>query len=119
MSSSNKRGASVYLNDILECIARIEEYTQGKTEADFVADPMLQDAIIRRIEIVGEAINNISEEFTEENPEIPWRAIVAMRNIIVHEYFGVMIERIWDVIHRDLPQLKEQIRAIMPTGVGK
>ena len=113
MVSSGKRDEQVYLIDILECIARLEEYTNGKTEADFSTDAMLKDAVIRRIEIIGEAMNSIPESFTEQYPEIPWREIVAMRNIIVHEYFGVMDERIWDVIKRDIPKLKEQIEALI------
>lgn len=107
-----KRDANVYFEDILESIERIEEYTANKTKEDFIKDIQLQDAVIRRFAVIGEAIKNIPQEVKDQNPEIHWREIAAMRNILVHEYFGVALHRVWSTIKEDLPDLKNKIKNI-------
>lgn len=105
----NKKDPSVFVSHILECIEKIEEYLADKTKKDFLNSTQLQDAVIRRIEIIGEAATNIPEEIQKEYPEIRWEEAKGMRNILIHEYFGVDLNLTWEVVKQDLPKLKEQM----------
>lgn len=103
----------VFLNHILDSIGAIEEYTIDLSEEGFLASQEKQDAIIRRVEIIGEAVRNLPLEFRKQHPQVSWKKISGMRDKIVHEYFGVDTELVWEVIKKDLPPLKEQIRKIL------
>lgn len=81
----------------------------GKTKKDFLNSKQLQDSVMRRIEIIGEAVKNIPEEFKEKRNEIAWKQIVGMRDILIHHYFGIDLNLTWTVIVKDLPRLKNQI----------
>jgi len=107
------RQADVYLDDILESISRIEEYVAGRTEDDFREDAMLQDSVIRRLEIIGEAVKNIPPEMKKRYPEVDWKVIAGARDIFAHAYFRVNPKRVWRVVAEDLPNLKAQIRRIL------
>ena len=98
---------------ILECISNIEQYTVEVTKEQFLSNFMLQDAVIRNLEIIGEASKNISTEVRKKFPEVPWRDILAMRNKLVHEYFGVDREAVWNVIQFDLLDLKNYALKIL------
>lgn len=102
----------VYLRHILDCIARIEEYTAGG-RAEFEAGPMVQDAVIRNLEFIGEAVKNLSEGYRAQHPEVPWSRIAGMRDMLIHQYFGVRLERVWAVVAVELPHLKGQILAVL------
>ena len=104
------RDIRVYLQDILESIGIIEEYTQELSAEDFFHRRQTQDAVIRRLEIIGEAVKHIPSDIRIEFPAIPWKKIAGMRDFLIHEYFGVNLERVWLVVSRDLPPLKKQIR---------
>ena len=108
-----KRDARLYLDDILESIQAIEDYTQGVTQQQFNANRLLQDGVVRRLEIIGEAAGHLPKDLTDRYSDIPWRRITAMRNRLSHEYFGVLLERVWEVIERDLPILKVNIRKMI------
>jgi uncharacterized protein with HEPN domain len=102
----------LYLNDIWESIIAIEEYTQPITEEDFYKNRQVQDAIVRRLEIIGEAVKNIDEDFRNKYPDIPWKKIAGLRDIIAYEYFGVKLERIWEVVRKDISDLKKKMLII-------
>jgi len=103
------RDLRLYLEDIWESMEKIEEYLRDLTQEDFFEKSSLQDAVIRRLSMIGEAARSIPEEFRQKYPDIPWKRIVGIRNIIIHEYFGVNLERIWEVAKNDLPALKPLI----------
>lgn len=102
----------LYINDIKDCVKIILAYTEGKTENDFVNDLMLQDAVIRRFEIIGEASAKLSAQFIASQPSIPWKLMKAMRNKLIHEYSGVSAATIYSTIIKDLPVLQEQLNEI-------
>ncbi len=102
-----------YLNHILTSIKLIEEYSQGKKYDDLAANNMMQDAIIRQIEIIGEATSRISVVFKSEHPDLPWVDMKDMRNKLIHNYFGVNIKHVWNVVEQDIQPLKLQIEKIL------
>jgi uncharacterized protein with HEPN domain len=100
------------LLDILEAIARIERYVAlGK--ARFLEDELIQVWMIHHLERIGEAAARLGREFHEAHPQVPWREMVAMRNLLVHEYFSVDLEEVWETAVRDLPLLKAQIQTLL------
>jgi uncharacterized protein with HEPN domain len=105
----SKRPADLLLEDILDAIAKVERYTAGLDQAGFEADEKTIDAVVRNFEIIGEAARQLPEEFTRRNPQIEWRKIAGLRNRIVHDYFGLDLEIIWQIIRSDLPALKRDL----------
>lgn len=98
---------NVLIKHILDAITRIQEYTRDIHQTDFEKNFLIQDAVLRNITIIGEATRNISDEFKNKFQDVEWRKITGMRNKVVHEYFIVDNETVWNVIQRDLPQLKQ------------
>ena len=98
--------------DILDAIDRITSYVEGMSYESFLADRKTQDAVTRNIEIIGEAARSLSTDFKEKHSDIPWADIVGMRNIIVHQYFGILPDVVWDVIRNELPLLRLQIASL-------
>ena len=103
----------VYLAQILERIERIEAYT-ADGQAEFLDDPMAQDAVIRNFEVIGEAAKRIPDSCRAAHPDIPWRALAAFRDVLIHQYEGVNLSEIWAAVEGDLPSIKAAIRAILP-----
>lgn len=102
----------LYLYDIIECCDRVADYVRGIREEDYQVNPMLQDALVRNIEVVGEAVKNLSPRITETYPEISWSQIARMRDKIAHHYFRINLDVVWKTATDDLPALRPQIEAI-------
>ena len=108
-----KKDPIVFLKHILECINLIEEYSKNLSKENFKGSTELQDAIIRRLEIIGEAARNLPDEFKGNYSDTQWRKIIAARNILAHFYFGVDLNMIWNIFKNDLPKLKEQVKSML------
>ena len=109
----SRRGDKEYLKDILIACENILSYKEGYDLDMFVGDRKTQDAIIRNIEIIGEAVKNISESLRNKYGYIEWKEIAKTRDKLIHVYFGVDIDILWDIINVDIPRLKEQIKEII------
>ena len=103
----------IYLARILECADRIERYLGQDREA-FLRDTMVQDAVIRNFEVIGEAAKRIPEQFRVEHAAIPWRLMAGFRDVLIHDYEGVDLERVWRIAQEDLPAVKMVITQILP-----
>ena len=103
-----------YLLDILLAARRVQEFTRGATYERFAKDALLQNAVMHVIQIIGEAANSISPEFKSAHPDVPWRSMSAMRHRLVHEYFRIMPERVWEVVEKDVPALVPLIEPLVP-----
>ncbi len=110
---STPRDDRAYLSHIRDAILTIEDYLRGATYENFVANKMMVDAVVRELAIIGEASNNLNQEFREQHREILWRRIRAMRNFLVHEYFGVNTKIVWDTCQEDLPSLKSFVERML------
>jgi uncharacterized protein with HEPN domain len=109
---SAPRDDSVYLGHIRDSIARIESYTDGLSEAEFLSAPMVQDAVIHQIQILGEAASRLSAGFQQRSESIPWRDIIGMRHKLVHDYMGVDLGAVWHTVVLDIPALKTELERL-------
>lgn len=107
----------VYLQHIAESIAKIRVYTSRGHQV-FLAEAMIQDAVIRNLEVVGEAVKRISDSTRLKAPQIPWKQIAGMRDVLIHNYFGVQLDRVWQVVERDLPVLETAVAGLL-AQIGK
>jgi uncharacterized protein with HEPN domain len=112
------RDDRLYLIHIGECIERIVRYTAGGRAA-FLSDTMVQDAVVRNLQVLAESTRRLSDAFKERRPEVDWRAIGAFRNVVVHDYLGLDIPQIWTIIERDVPPLKRAIEAALQELDGR
>lgn len=108
---------ATYLGHIREAIRRIREYTAGG-EAEFLADARTQDAVLRNLQIVGEAAKKLSPGLIAARPEIPWRSMTGLRDRVVHDYFGVSLAIVWDVVANHLPALEASLRTLTEPPAG-
>lgn len=99
------RDESLYLADIQDACKKVLKFTRGMTYRDFVHDDLHFDAVLRNLEIIGEAVKNISEETRQRYPDVKWRKIAGFRDIVAHEYFGVNEETVWDIVVNEIPSL--------------
>ena len=108
-----RRDYKIYLEDILECIGKIHNYTTGLLLADFCNDPKTIDAVIRNLEIIGEAARRLPEEIRIKYPDVEWHKIISLRNVLIHEYPGIDLETIWDIIENKLSSFEKQVKEIL------
>jgi len=105
-----------YLRHILDSVMLIENYTRNLSFEEFEKDRKTIDAVIRNFEIIGEASSKLPKEFREKYPEIPWKSIIGLRNVLIHDYFGVDVVAVWENIRQKLPELEQQIKSIIEKG---
>ena len=105
-----KRDYRDFLDDIIQTIDKIERFTKGMDYENFSADEKTIFAVVRGLEVIGEAVKNIPDEVKEDNPEMPWSEIAGMRNKLIHAYFGVDLSVVWMTVKSDLPELEAKIK---------
>ena len=106
------RDYKAYLKDILDSIKKIEKYTNRIFFDKFSSDELIQDGVIRNLEIIGEAVKNISDDVKNKYSDIDWKKIAGLRDILVHAYFGIDVEIVWDIVKNKIPELKQEILKI-------
>lgn len=109
----------VYLEHIRDALSDVSTYTNVGREA-FFHDRMRQDATLRKLQVIGQAVKNLSEDIKSRHPQIPWKQIAGMRDKVIHDYFGVNLEIVWAVIDKDLPELEIAVDALLspPPALG-
>ena len=109
----SKRDYLLFFHDILESIERIEEYTKEYDFKSFTQDRKTVDAVLRNLEIIGEAAKHIPEDIRMQHPEIPWKRVIGLRNVVIHHYFGVDLSIVWVIIKKQLPELKKAVISLL------
>lgn len=112
------RGDTAYARHVFDAISKIETYLDDIDASSFVERSLVQDGVIRQLEIIGEAVKNLSPDLTAQYPRIPWRDIAGMRDKLIHQYFGVDLQQVWLTATEDLPVLKSTVSEILSRVVG-
>lgn len=112
----SKRTDQEFLSDIREALQRISAYVAGMTYESFVADSKTQDAVVRNLEILGEATKNLSNELRAKYPSVPWRSMAGARDRLIHHYFGTNLDIVWQIATVELPQVASQLETIEDTS---
>lgn len=107
------RDFKIFLKDILQAIQRIEEYAGGLSFDDFCKNQLVQDGVVRNLEIIGEAVKHLPKDLQRKHPDVEWKKISGLRDILIHEYFGVDRDIVWDIVINKIPELQEQISLIL------
>jgi uncharacterized protein with HEPN domain len=107
------RDSEAYLEDILEAIGKVEDYIRGARFEQLASDGKTVDAVVRNLEIIGEAARQPPEAFRKAHPEVRWRRVVGLRDILIHAYFGVDLQIVWDIVQNKLPDLRRKIDAML------
>ena len=111
--SEGKRDYILFLEDILKAIKKIERYTAGLTFEGLSKNDMAADAILRNFEIIGEAANNVPERMRRKYPYVEWKEAIGFRNVLIHDYFGIDLEAVWDTVKKNIPSLKTNILKVL------
>ena len=102
-----------FIEDIVNAVKKVERYTKSLDYEDFIDDEMAVDAVIRNFEVIGEAVNNIPDEVRKKYPDVEWSEAVGFRNVMIHNYFGLDLEAVWDTITKNIPDLKKHIKKVL------
>jgi len=108
-----KKDPRVYLAQILERVEWILNFTADGERA-FQSNPLVQDAVIRNLEVIGEAAKRVPGEYREAHPSIPWKGLASLRDVLIHQYEGVNVEEVWRIVEKELPTLRQTIAAVLP-----
>lgn len=108
----SERSTDVLLEDMRECLDKIFRYTEGMDEGRFIENTLVVDAVLRNIEVLGEAASRLPDKFIGAHPEVAWRGIIGMRNRLIHGYFGVSLKLVWHIIQKDMPDLRKELNRI-------
>jgi len=103
-----------WLLDILLAARRVLDFTKNTSQQEFFQNELMQNAVMRQLEIIGEAARKLSTETTSAHPEVPWQSLIGMRNRLIHEYFRIRLERVWDTVRDDIPELIRLIKPLVP-----
>jgi uncharacterized protein with HEPN domain len=103
---------TLYLRHILDAIQKIERYAEVGHD-EFIAESLRHDAVIRQLEIVGEAAKRLSPQVLSHSPDVPWRQVAGMRDVLIHDYMGVDLERVWNVLQQDLPSMRRAVEELL------
>jgi uncharacterized protein with HEPN domain len=116
-----ERYYKLFITDIRDCTNRILDYTMDKSFDEFIENQMLIDAVVRNLEIIGEATKNLPDDIRQKYPQVEWRKIAGLRDIVIHGYFGIDYEILWDIIQNKIPDLVVKIQEVIEreTGDGK
>ena len=114
-----EKNNSVFIKHILDSINAVENFSKDISKQEFGGNRLVQSAVVREIEIIGEAVKNLSEEFKNKNKEIPWKEIIGTRDKMIHHYFGIDLEIVWEIIKFGLPELKTQMLEIKKNIIKK
>ncbi len=109
----SERADRNFLSDLQEAIRRIEVYTEGMAYQTFLEDTRTQDAVIRNLEIIGEATKNLSKDLRERHPYVPWKGMAGVRDRLIHHYFGVNLDIVWQIVTDELPKVASQLESIL------
>jgi uncharacterized protein with HEPN domain len=111
--SKQKRDYILFIEDVLTCIEKIERYTSNVSFEDFSGNDMAVDAVIRNFEIIGEAVKKIPEEIKKRYADVEWKEAAGFRDVLIHDYFGIDIEAVWDTVRNNIPPFKKQILKVL------
>jgi len=107
------RDSRVYLEDILEATRKITAYTESLSKAAFLEDEKTLDAVVRNLEVIGEAVKKLPEDLRAKHPALEWKKIAGLRDILIHEYFGLDAEIVWDIVQNKVPVLDREVRTML------
>jgi len=113
------RALELYLHDIIEAADAIQRFIANLNKPEFMQDELRQSAVLQKLTIIGEAVNRLPDSFYDQHPDIPWKAIVGFRNVVVHAYFSLHLDMVWDTATMDVPVLRDKIAQILATGGEK
>ena len=108
-----KKNPKIFLEHIIESIGEIDKNMKDTSKGQFLDSVTIQDAVVRRLEIIGEAVKNLPTPFKNKHREIPWKKVAGLRDILIHEYFGVDLDLVWKIINKDIPKLRRQISKLL------